>query len=57
MLADSILADFMSGLDPNISMLLYRLNYFNKIMRKDLADREVKEKAETLTGTDQRMVS
>jgi len=26
-------------------------------MRKDLADREVKEEAETLTGTDQRMVS
>ncbi len=23
--ADSILADFMSGLNPNISMLLYRL--------------------------------
>ncbi len=25
MLADSVLADFMSGLDPNISMLLYGL--------------------------------
>jgi len=25
MLADSVLADFMSGLDLNISMLLYRL--------------------------------
>ncbi len=25
MLANSVLADFMSGLDPNISMLLYRL--------------------------------
>jgi len=23
--ADSVLADFMSGLDPNISMLLYEL--------------------------------
>ncbi len=29
MLADSILADFMSGLDPNISMLLYRLTLTN----------------------------
>jgi len=25
MLADSILADFISGLDPNITMLLYEL--------------------------------
>ena len=25
MLADSVLADFMLGLDPNISMLLYGL--------------------------------
>ncbi len=25
MLADSVLADFISGLDPNISMLLYGL--------------------------------
>ncbi len=27
--ADSILADFMSGLDPNISMLLYGLALIN----------------------------
>ena len=29
MLADSILADFMSRLDPNISMLLYELASIN----------------------------
>src|SRR6266540_1894384 len=29
MLADSVLADFMSGLDPNISMLLYELALTN----------------------------
>ena len=29
MLADSVLADFMSELDPNISMLLYRLALIN----------------------------
>ncbi len=29
MLADSILANFMSGLDPNISMLLYGLALTN----------------------------
>ncbi len=36
MSADSILADFISGLDPNISMLLYRLALINlnKIIMK-----------------------
>jgi len=29
MLADSVLADFMSRLDPNISMLLYGLALIN----------------------------
>ncbi len=36
MLADSVLADFMSELDPNISMFLYRLvsTNLNKIIMK-----------------------
>jgi len=32
-------------------------NHFNKIIHRDLADREAKEKAETLTGIGQKMVN
>ncbi len=45
MFADSILADFMFGLDPNISMLLYRLASINldeAIMKAKMIEMEQK---------------
>ncbi len=49
--ADSILANFMSGLDPNISMLLYRLaltNLDEAIMKAKMIEMEQKNASEAI---------
>ena len=49
--ADSILADFMSGLDPNISMLLYGLastNLNEAIIKVKMIEMGQKNTSETI---------
>ncbi len=51
MLANSVLADFMSGLDPNISMLLYGLvptNLDEAIMKVKMIEMGQKNTSETI---------
>ncbi len=49
--ANSVLADFMSGLDSNISMLLYRLastNLNKAIMKAKMIEMEQKNVSEAI---------
>jgi len=51
MSANSVLADFMSGLDPNISMLLYELaltNLDEAIMKAKMIEMRQKNTSEAI---------